>query len=250
MLENLGEKGVRAAKKEAFILVLLVLFVALLVTGHLRPSEMPSLIDGATMVSLTGLLITATGIRDSGYFSLVSMKLLRKIRDERALAIFLCSFSALLAAFLTNDVALFIVVPLTLSAQGFLRNDLSKLVVFEAISVNVGSALTPIGNPQNIYLWHRWGISFAAFSWNMLPLFLAMFVTLLIYIYVVFPARDLRPGQREKPEEVAAGYNQALFFSSAALFVSFVVSVEAGLSHFFLPCDSRILRCFLQKNAR
>ncbi len=48
--------------------------------------------------------------------------------------------------FLTNDIALFIVVPLTLSLQDISDNDYSKMVVFEAIAVNVGSSLTPIGN--------------------------------------------------------------------------------------------------------
>jgi Na+/H+ antiporter NhaD/arsenite permease-like protein len=38
-------------------------------------------------------------------------------------------------------------------------------VVLEALAVNAGSALTPIGNPQNLYLWHRTGESFAA-SWE------------------------------------------------------------------------------------
>ena len=71
---------------------------------------------------------------------------------------FLILFSVLLSTFLTNDVTLFIVIPLTVGIQNLVKNDISKLIVFEAISVNVGSALTPIGNPQNLFLWYKWNI--------------------------------------------------------------------------------------------
>lgn len=57
-----------------------------------------------------------------------------------------------MSTFLTNDITLFIGVPLTLNIQNLLKNDLSKLIIFEAMAVNAGSTLTPIGNPQ--ILWY------------------------------------------------------------------------------------------------
>ena len=55
-------------------------------------------------------------------------------------------------AVLTNDVVLFIVVPLTLGVCRITNMPATRLIVFEALAVNAGSALTPIGNPQNIFL--------------------------------------------------------------------------------------------------
>lgn len=58
--------------------------------------------------------------------------------------------AALLSTFLTNDVALFIVVPLTITLKNC-AIPVNRLIIFEALAVNAaGSLLTPIGNPQNI----------------------------------------------------------------------------------------------------
>jgi Na+/H+ antiporter NhaD/arsenite permease-like protein len=46
----------------------------------------------------------------------------------------------------------------------------NRLIIFEALAVNAGSLLTPIGNPQNILMWGRSGLSFTAFTWQMAPL--------------------------------------------------------------------------------
>ena len=75
----------------------------------------------------------------------------------------LAASAALLSALVTNDVSLFLLVPLTrvLATQAHLP--LARLVVLEALAVNAGSALTPIGNPQNLFLWHRSGESFLGF---------------------------------------------------------------------------------------
>ncbi len=84
----------------------------------------------------------------------------------------------MLSTFLTNDVALFIIVPLTLTLRKLCEIPVSRLIIFEALAVNAGSLLTPIGNPQNILLWGRSGLSFAAFTWQMAPLALVMMLSL------------------------------------------------------------------------
>ncbi|SQC64576.1 citrate transporter family protein [Klebsiella pneumoniae] len=98
----------------------------------------------------------------------------RRFVTERQLAIFMVLAAALLSTFLTNDVALFIVVPLTLTLKKWCAIPVNRLIIFEALAVNAGSLLTPIGNPQNILLWGRSGLSFFGFIGQMLPLAAAM----------------------------------------------------------------------------
>ncbi|MBN8930770.1 MAG: hypothetical protein J0G97_02270, partial [Rhizobium pusense] len=98
---------------------------------------------------------------------------------ERRLALFMVFSAAVLSTFLTNDVALFIIVPLTLTLRRLCEIPVSRLIIFEALAVNAGSLLTPIGNPQNILLWGRSGLSFAAFTWQMAPLALVMMLSLM-----------------------------------------------------------------------
>lgn len=100
---------------------------------------------------------------------------------ERKLALFMVFSAALLSTFLTNDVALFIVVPLTLTLRKLCEIPVTRLIIFEALAVNAGSLLTPIGNPQNILLWGRSGLSFTAFTGQMAPLALAIVATLLAW---------------------------------------------------------------------
>jgi Na+/H+ antiporter NhaD/arsenite permease-like protein len=143
-------------KQEYVLFLLLVLFIILtaLLPGYI--SDYHRFIDWKTITTLLALIIVATGIKESGYFDFFARKILAKIYDERTLAIFLVSLSAGLSTFLTNDITLFIVVPLTACMQKALKNGLVKTVIFEAIAVNVGSTLTPIGNPQNIFIWNNW----------------------------------------------------------------------------------------------
>ena len=68
---------------------------------------------------------------------------------------FMVLAAALLSTFLTNDVALFIVVPLTITLKRLCEIPVNRLIIFEALAVNAGSLLTPIGNPQNILIWGR-----------------------------------------------------------------------------------------------
>jgi hypothetical protein len=99
--------------------------------------------------------------------------------------------SAAMATVLTNDIALFIVVPLTLGLHGMATLPTARLVIFEALAVNAGSVLTPMGNPQNLFLWQRSGTSLPAFVAEMLPLAVILLATLLALTLLAFPARRI-----------------------------------------------------------
>ena len=157
----------RAAKRNiilALLILLLVVLTLLQVDGVKNIANYYKLVEWNTVGALTGILIITTGIKESNFLSKVAGQILNKPMSERRLALLLISLSALLATFLTNDITLFITVPLTTSLQHQLENDISEIIIFEIIAVNVGSVLTPVGNPQNLFLWHEWGISFLAFA--------------------------------------------------------------------------------------
>ncbi len=88
--------------------------------------------------------------------------------------------------------ALFIVVPLTLTLRKLCEIPVTRLIIFEALAVNAGSLLTPIGNPQNILLWGRSGLSFTAFTGQMAPLALAIVASLLAVGWFAFPNKSLQ----------------------------------------------------------
>lgn len=216
---------------EAAVLVLLALFIVLtaLIPGHIN--EYPGFIDWKTVITLLTLIIVATGVKESGYFDLAAGKILPGIRDERSLAFFLVSLSAALSTFLTNDITLFIVVPLTVCMQKALKNELVKIVIFEAIAVNVGSTLTPIGNPQNIFLWNMWGLSFTGFVMQMAPLAALMAAAMYAAVLLVFKKEKLRFHAQDMPIKV----NKGLGVTSFALMAAFLAALQFKAELFILP---------------
>jgi Na+/H+ antiporter NhaD/arsenite permease-like protein len=227
------DNAVRFVEKN---IVLAILALLLLVLMILRGDGLDALagyghfIEWNTIIVLAGVLMITTGIRESHFLSQITRKILSRPISERNVALILVALSALLATFLTNDIALFIIVPLTMSLQDSVENDLTKLVIFEAIAVNVGSALTPIGNPQNLFLWHEWGISFLPFMGKMAPLVALMLLLLLGLAWLSFGRRQL---QGETPEDTYL--NRRLFALSMVMLAGFIVAAEFHWALYALP---------------
>ncbi len=81
------------------------------------PRAWPGAIDWHTIITLSGLMLLTKGVELSGYFDVLGRKMTRRFHTERQLAMFPVLAAAVLSTFLTNDVALFIVVPLTITLK-------------------------------------------------------------------------------------------------------------------------------------
>lgn len=146
------------------------------------------------------------------------------MHTERHAALLLVLAAALLSTVLTNDVALFVVVPLTLAVHRLAPLPVARLVVFEALAVNAGSALTPIGNPQNLFLWQLSGRSFAGFTAHMAPLVAGLMAALLLLTVVAFRARPVAVADTGRPPQV----NRLLLGVSLGLYGPFLVLTDMG----------------------
>jgi Na+/H+ antiporter NhaD/arsenite permease-like protein len=182
----------------------------------------PGLVDWPTIATLSGLLLLTAGIECSGFLHRLALRITHLIHDERRLAQFLTLSSALLAALLTNDIALFIVVPLTLSLGQLAVLPLKRLVIFETLAVNTGSMLSPIGNPQNIFLWQSSGSHFHEFIWRMGPPTLIATCCLGAFTFMAFSSRPLQMEATHTSIEV----RWRLFAVSALCFVPFIVAAD------------------------
>ena len=143
--------------RDRFLHLLILLGVILTVFQPEKITQFPQFVDWNTIVTLLGLLMLTKGVEVSGYFDFVGRKMINAIDNERWLALFLVMAAAVLSTFMTNDVALFIVIPLTITLKKLTSLPVTRLIIFEALAVNAGSLLTPIGNPQNILLWNKSG---------------------------------------------------------------------------------------------
>ncbi|CAH2784190.1 MAG: Inner membrane protein YbiR, putative anion permease [uncultured Caballeronia sp.] len=188
---NLLAKTWTLVTKEPVLVIMIVALIALQVL-HSKPwALLPGLIDWQTVLTLAGLLMLTKAVELSGFLMWMAHRVVHRIRGERGLAFLLIGLAAALSTLLTNDVALFAVVPLTLSLHKLAPLPIKRLVIFIAIAVNAGSILTPLGNPQNLFLWQTSGVSFGGFVWALLPLCTALMVMLYALAAVMFHNRLL-----------------------------------------------------------
>ncbi len=127
--------------------------------------------DWRTIALLFCLMILVAGLRSKGVFTLMGHALLRRAGSLRALSaimVLLCFFSSMI---ITNDVTLLTFAPFTMLVfrmTGY-EDRIVKLVVLETIGANLGSMATPIGNPQNLYLYSISDLTAGGFAGAVLP---------------------------------------------------------------------------------
>ncbi len=143
-----------------------------------------SYIDFRVLALLFSLMAVIRGFSSIGVFTRLGTLLLTHVHSLRmlsALFIFLCFFFSML---ITNDVALITFVPFTILVLSMAEQKkfLIPVIVLETIAANLGSMLTPLGNPQNLYLYTISGLSIGAFVRIMLPYSFVSAILLLIFI--------------------------------------------------------------------
>ncbi len=128
-------------------------------------------VDLRTIGMLFSLMTIMTGLSRLGVFRIACRKLLGVVRGPRRLALALTLLAFFSSMLITNDVALVTFVPFALLALGSLGDARHTCftIVMMTIAANLGSMLTPIGNPQNLYLYSASHMGIVEFVLLMLP---------------------------------------------------------------------------------
>jgi len=214
-------------RRDHLLQALLVLAVALAVADPRAPHDYLSWLDLPTLSGLCGLLVLAQGVVASGHVQRFALHLVEHLRSVRALALVLVLLAAALATVLTNDVALFLVVPLTLAIDRVAQVPRQRLVIFEALAVNAGSTFSPIGNPQNLLLWQHSGFGFFRYVVALAPAGAVLLAVLLVACGLAFP------GQPVRLQESPVGQprlDTPLLAGSLVLLVAMVVALQEGFA--------------------
>jgi len=140
-----------------------------------------------TLCGLLGLMIAIQGIRDSGWVQRMAGMLVARMHSLRGVGLLLVSMTAVLSMALTNDVSLFLMVPLTVAIGGMSNLPVLRMAVLEALAVNAGSTLSPIGNPQNLLIWQHAQVSFVQFVGHLLPISALMFAMVALLTWFWLP---------------------------------------------------------------
>lgn len=128
-------------------------------------------VDLRTIGMLFSLMTIMAGLSRLGVFRIACRHLLSAVRGPRHLALALTLLAFFSSMLITNDVALVTFVPFALLALRTLDSPRHACftVVMMTIAANLGSMLTPIGNPQNLYLYSASHMRIGEFVLLMLP---------------------------------------------------------------------------------
>ena len=172
------------------VVLTIAIFLAVLSSLFIHPDKQYiNYIDYRTLVLLFCLMSVMAGLRKIKLFDRVAATLVSRCTNEGQLIILLVVVVFFTSMIITNDVALLTFVPFTISVLNILPPNVKNrwmitLIVMETIAANLGSMLTPVGNPQNLYLYNVSGMSMGGFLLIMLPYSVLSMVMLIIWIII------------------------------------------------------------------
>ena len=234
---QIKSKLVEFIKKETVLTVAILL--AILSAVMIPPDgNYVGYIDFRTLSILFCLMTVMAGLQKLGVFRKIGKKLLQHTQSTTQLVevlVLMCFFFSMI---ITNDVALITFVPFTftvlrLSGEDSVKKLAVPVIILQTIAANLGSMLTPIGNPQNLYLYGKAQMSAGAFVVLMLPYSLVSLLLLVVCGVVVAKRSGMvvRGADVSLPEEAKEEQKKYLLPGYLLLFVLCLLTVAHVISY-------------------
>ncbi len=161
------------------VMVLLILHV---VSEH----EAVALIDFETIMLLLGMMSIVAVLRKSGFFSMLSVKIAQLTKGSPLKILILFSFvTAVMSAFLDNVTTVLIIIPIIIELTRGMGLDSKLYVISQAVISNIGGTATLIGDPPNIIIGSKVGLTFNQFIGNLIIPVVISFVVVLWYMWFI-----------------------------------------------------------------
>ena len=203
--------------------------VAMVTIGGLPLRDAYAAIDLDVMVFLLGVLLLTGYLETGGFFEWAARHIVARAHSARMLLGAVVATSGLLSAFFVNDTICLVMTPLMLAVLRPLGLRPLPFLLAIALSSNVGSAMTPTGNPQNMLIAVASGIHFARFIASLaLP---SLGGLLLVFgVLSVVHRRDLSVELQRNVDVPEAPFDRPLVVRSLVVFAGALACWLAGLS--------------------
>lgn len=157
-------------------------------------------IDFRTLALLWALMLVVAGLRNAGLFTHLAHLACERARTVRGMGMLLVCLAFFSSMLITNDVALLTFVPFAVVLLGMAnrQQDLMLIVVLQTAAANLGSMLTPVGNPQNLYIYSRYNLSAGDFFRVTGPVWL-LSLALVLALCMLLPAARISAFLGEEP---------------------------------------------------
>ena len=143
-------------------------------------------IDFETLMLLTGMMILVSMIKKSGFFTIVSVKIAEITKGSPVKILVLFSIvTALMSAFLDNVTTVLIIIPIIIELTRGMGLNPINYVLSQVFISNIGGTATLIGDPPNVIIGSKVGLSFNEFILNLTPAVIPVFIIVLGYIWFI-----------------------------------------------------------------
>ena len=203
--------------------------VLMVACGILTPEQAYRAVDYDTLVLLLGMMLISAYLYLAGFFDWAADWILRKAKTPRALLLYLILTSGILSALLVNDTVCLMLTPLVVTVIVRGKLPLPPYLLALAMSANLGSVATLVGNPQNMIIGHLSHISFLHFSISLLPV--AIVGLAIQYGVLAFGFRRmLDQAVIHRPEEQVRPMNRRLLTLTLTVLALVFAGFVAGLN--------------------
>jgi Na+/H+ antiporter NhaD/arsenite permease-like protein len=171
---------------------LIAVVIAIITMFFIAPSkDYLDYINYKVLVVMLTIMLAVAGIYDSHFFYYVATKLVMHLKNMRYIALSIVLTTFFLAMFLTNDAVLLTLIPFSIFVLKHVNMEKHTIyiIALQTIAANLGSALTPMGDPQNIYLYAFYQIDFSNFIQMTLPVTVIGGILITVTTIVLMPKK-------------------------------------------------------------
>ncbi|CCV65606.1 putative spermidine/putrescine ABC transporter, substrate binding [Paracholeplasma brassicae] len=176
------------------------------------------------LVVMFGLMIAVSALSEQNFFKVVATHMVRQFKSLKLVSLIIILTTFFLGMLVTNDAVLLTLVPFTIYVTKHTKQEKYTIiiVILQTLAANLGSALTPMGDPQNIYLYSKFDIPFMVFIKTMLPITLTGLVLIVTTTLILLPNHKI---DLYTPNEKIKDYKILVAFTILMLSILCVVGV-------------------------
>ena len=178
----------KGKKKSSFIEFLkkecvLVIAVTLAILSSFISIPKLSYIDFKVLILLFNLMVVVAAFKELKILDSIAIGLLKKCNTYTSISLALVFITFISSMIVTNDVALITFVPLSIVIARKANINVLKIVIFQTLAANLGSSFTPMGNPQNLFIYSFYNLSPIDFFKITLPIVVLAVLCLVLLVF-------------------------------------------------------------------
>lgn len=161
----------------------LIIAVTLAILSSIISMPKVSYIDFKVLVLLFNLMVVVAAFKELKVLDSIAIGLLKKCNTYTSISLALVFITFVSSMIVTNDVALITFVPLSMVVARKANINVLKIVIFQTLAANLGSSFTPMGNPQNLFIYSFYNLSPIDFFKITLPVVILAILFLVLLIF-------------------------------------------------------------------